>query len=353
MGSIMKKVKERSEKLKNCRNENKNEGRNINKTNVVILAACVLVVIFAVFMFIGVLNGNNSSRAVELSVHQDMSSSYVSDKFLNLLIADMKHNGIGDDMIAEYAVESAALYLQTEYYCDYVYNVPLDAEQQNSIDEAINRLIGKHGSESKLEKYLSKYGTDVFAVRRYFELSLKQSNVLSYLEKSVTLDQMKDYFFDNYMAVDVVIVFNDADNPGLAQQVYEKIIGGELTLDEARELYSGDELKEYKGAFFISKTNEEGFDEFLFEKISKMKEGEISVADMGFAGYIIRRNAADTEIFMENEELYASIRSTVKEQLYKSICDTLSDCIFVNEGVVGKINPSKIQALNISSLTGF
>ena len=169
MSSITKKIKERSQKEKNLRI--KCDGGK-NKKNIIILSLCVLVTLvtlFAVFCFI---EERNNDKAVEFVTSPGGQSTKVSKEFLNLLIADMKHNGISsDDKMAEYAVESASIYLQTEYYCDNVYNVSLDAEQQDSIDKAINRLIDKHGSKEKLEKYLSKYGTDIDALRRYFELS--------------------------------------------------------------------------------------------------------------------------------------------------------------------------------------
>ena len=347
----MKKVKERSEKQKNLRDKG---AKTVSKKNVAILAVCVLVTVVAIFAFFNFLNSKNDENAIEFSATPGGSSTKVSRGFLNLLIADMKHNGISaqEDMV-DYAVESACIYLESEYYCDEVYGVSLDEQQQNSIDEAINKLVEKHGSKKNLEKYLSGYGTNIEALRRYFELSLKQSNVLSFLERSVTLDQMKDYFADNYMSVDVVVVFDSEEKGDLVNDVYGMVKGGEITLEEARELYSNEQLKDYKAAYYISKTNIEGLDEELFGKIQSMREHEISVLDCGSFGYIIRRNPADTDAFVQNEDLYNGIRSAVKEQLYKSVCDAASEGISINESVIKKIDPSEISSLNISSLTDF
>lgn len=351
MGSIMKKVKERSEKSKNLRTK---AGNNANKRNIIILAVCVVITVWAVIGFMQFINSKNDEKAVEFVYAEGAPSTKVSKEFLNLLIAEMKHNGISlsDDEMRNYAVESASLYLETEFCCDNIYMVSLDEQQQNSIDEAINRLIEKHGSENKLDKYLSKYGTDTEAVRRYFELRLKQENVIAYLDRSVTLDQMKDCFAENYMSGSIVVLYNDQEHPNLVQDVYGKIVGGELTLDEARELYSIDKYKDYK-AFYVSNSNVEGINQELFAKITSMKEGEISFINIGNGGYIIEKNPADTSDFTQNEVLYEGIKEAVRQQLYKSVCDTYAEGISVNDLVVRKINPSKIPALNTSSLTDF
>ena len=354
MSSVLKKIKQRSENYEKGRKAQKdNKKKTTDRCNVMILAACIVVLICVVLTFYFVLNKKEEPNAMEFYINEGQVTGSASREFLSLCVADINYqlSGLGIEEVDRhtFALENLSILLRAEHLFDNVYNWELTDKQKKSIDEKIEKCIDKYGSEKKFESHLEKYQTNIDALRRYLELNEKQSLVRYSFISGVTQKEMQEYFASNYVVFDAVAIPVSEDDKTCteAYALCERIKSGEMTIDDAKAIYGAD----VRTTFYSSKNNDEKLPASVYDKIWGMRSGEIDIAQTSTECYILQKMDTTAEYLGKNESLGNKIKDVLGERNFALECETMYDYIHVIEDVANRVLPDDSPALNIKALT--
>ena len=104
----------------------------------------------------------------------------------------------------------------TLFFADYAkeHGGTLTAEQNKTIDEQIDKLLGEFGSKRAFNLYLEQYGIDYDLYKEWLELSALYQNglALAYAEggeRELSEEMLRDYYNDNFITVKHVAIGTD------------------------------------------------------------------------------------------------------------------------------------------------
>ncbi len=119
------------------------------------------------------------------------------------------------------------------------YGLTITAEEENTLDERINKLVQQTGSKAALNSALSAFGINAEILREINEIDLKVSKVQEYLygengTEKATAEEIDKYYNENYYRTKYIYISTKYD--------YELDANGELILDEETGAYKTREL---------------------------------------------------------------------------------------------------------------
>lgn len=265
--------------------------------------------------------------AMQKTMYAEMVESYGGDWSA---VVNSNTGETFSDMLYQITIKSGESSLACEYMHDNIYGLSLTDEQKASVDNQINSLISSVGSKANLEEKLSEYSADIDTLERYFELSLKQSNLYTLFyseggEFEITDEMIKDYFEDNY-AIVTHIFFSTAPKQkadgtavslteeeiaakrSAAENVYNRILAGE-DFYELKAQYSEDsyESEYYPNGFFV--TADTTFPTEFTVAALEMKEGEYRLVESEGSGiHVMLKLPMDASLYNSDTSVYTLIR---------------------------------------------
>lgn len=265
--------------------------------------------------------------AMQKAMYSEMVESYGGDWSM---VVNKATGETFSDMLYNVTLKAAESSLACEYMHDNIYGLSLTEEQKASVDTQIDSLVKTAGSKAALEERLSEYSADIATLRRYFELSLKQSNLYTLFYSKggnfeITDEIIKDYFEDNY-AVVTHIFFSTAPKQkadgtavslteeeisvkrSAAENVYNSILAGE-DFYELKKKYSEDtfESEYYPNGFFV--TSDTTFPTEFTVAALEMKEGEYRLVESAGTGFhIMLKLPMDASLYNSDANVYGLIR---------------------------------------------
>lgn len=341
--------------------------------------------------------GKDSTKyALEYKDASGKTTAGISQSFLSFVIAtlnyqhgadsitdksvwDMKVEENADttvrDILRAEAVSYAKMLLQAEYLHDLVYAIGLDEQREDAVSKAVDALVSAYGSQDNLKSFLSTYGAGIDDLRRYLELSVKQSTLEEFLYSSdtgsaITDEKVKAFFAENYNIADYVFISltggtkddgstipltNEeiAEKKALADGVYNMLLGGGLEFDEAMESYSeADYSSVYPDGYFIPNSGTaQGLNNEITEAVREMQVGEIRRVETATAIYIVTKRPMNAELYKTKEGFGENLRSALESDDFIKQLAT-ADGVVINEGVVSELDPAAIPSLDMASLAG-
>lgn len=264
--------------------------------------------------------------------------------------------------------------LQAEYLCDVTYKIGLSDEQRDSVDKYVSEIISSYGSQKSLESYLSTFGADTEALRRYMELVLKQNTLYEsfYSEGGIRYDivnaQKPSYFGEHFAVADHILVkysgglkddgteipISDEEKEAkrqAAKSLYNEISNGVRDFDSALEAYNDDTYKfGYPFGYFVPDSFYwTGISTDVQDAVNEMNVGEIRFIDTEDGAYIVRKNAMDENLYRSNGNFETYIESTLAQEDFLKICEE-SALISENADVISKFDPALIPSFSIDAL---
>lgn len=360
--------------------------QNKKNKNGLILAVCVIVlaiIIAACFVF---LKGKNNNAAIEYLDPNGNVTASVDMNFMSLMTAVMNYQLGADaldeagwqtavddkgktvkDSVSEMAVDYAGMLLKSEYISDYIYGFGFSDEQQKDVDDFVTNLVAAYGSEDALENYLSGFGTNISSLRRFMELSMKQKTLLSMLYASITDEEKMQYFEENYMIADHIMIKlqgamkddgtiipltgeQKKEKIDYARNVFNEIKGGVRDFDTAIYEIGEDTYKlAFPNGYFIPNSGNSNLDGKVINEIRVMKDGELRFVETENAVFIVRRNAMNKELCLGSADFSAIIGSELAQNEFWMQCQAL-DGLNIYDEVMAELDPSAIPGFNIDGL---
>jgi len=292
---------------------------------------------------------------------------------------DMQYQEGNDTTVRRIVIAQTKAYakglLQAEYLCDVSYKIGLSDEQKDSVDKYISTLVTSYGSQKALDGYLSSFGADVAALRRYMELVLKQNTLYEsfYTEGGIRqeiVDAKKpSYFKEHFEIADHILVkysgglkddgteipITDEEKEAkreAAKALYNEIVNGVRDFDEALEAYNDDTYKlGYPFGYFVPDSFYwTGISTDVQDAVNEMKAGEIRFVDTKDGAYIVRKNEMDETLFASNGNFETYIESTLAQEDFLEICEK-SAAVEENEDIISQFDPALIPSFNIDALS--
>ncbi len=292
---------------------------------------------------------------------------------------DMNYQQGNDTTVRQIVIAQTKAYaeglLQAEYLCDVTYKIGLSDEQKDSVDKYISSIVTSYGSEKALESYLSTFGADTEALRRYMELVLKQNTLYEsfYTEGGIrhgVIEERKpSYFKEHFEIADHILVkysgglkddgteipISDEEKETkrqAAKSLYNEIVNGLRDFDEALEAYNDDTYKfGYPFGYFVPDTFYwTGISTDVQDAVNEMKAGEIRFVDTEDGAYIVRKNEMDETLFASNGNFETYIESTLAQEDFLEICEK-SVTVEENGDIISLFDPALIPSFNIDALS--
>lgn len=279
-----------------------------------------------------------------------------------------------NDYIYAQTVKSAKSSLVCEYLHDKVYKLEMTLEQKKSIDTQISSLEKTAKQQGQtLKEQLSVYSADEKTLRKYFEHSIKQSNLINVFYSQNGLREIsdaavKEYFEENYHIVDHIyfnlgtkykadgteISLTDEEisqKQSLAEQVYTMALSGEASFEELRDEYSEDAYgaSYYPDGFLV--TNDSTFPEKFTVTAIEMMPGDIRMIESAGANgngiHIMYKKAMDKELYDSDETVYSSILSLLITTDFESVISEYEEKISVNEDLLSQFDVKIVPAYGV------
>lgn len=281
------------------------------------------------------------------------------------------------DVIRADATAKVEALLKAEYLHDNVYGIEFNDEQKKSVEDTVNSMISAFGSKKKLEVELSKYETDIDALKRFIELWLKESTLSKtmYSEGSnleITDGDVKKFFSENYCIADYIYIsltdgqkttgeyipLTDeelAEKKTLASNIYNEVISGAVEFRTAMETYSEGQYGDvYPEGYFVPYNGTaEGLHADVTAKVQAMAVDEIAMIETKSpAGiYIIKKHPMNAELYKTKEGFGENLKFALKYDNYLKQLET-ADGVDIHEDVINSIDPSVIPPFNIDEYFG-
>ncbi len=266
------------------------------------------------------------------------------------------------DLLSDVTLRAAKSSLICEYLHDKVYGLKLTDEQKKTIDDQMTSLASKAGSKKALEEQLSAYSADSKTMRRYLELTVKQTALYNYFYGNngifaISENAVKDYFKNNYHIVTHIyfdlspklkedgttVSLTDeevAAKRAIAEEVYNRILAGEdfytLKAEYSEDAY---ESEYYPNGFFV--TGDTTFPTEFTAAAMEMEVGEYRLTESGSSSkgiHILYKLPMDETLYNTNSSVYASIQSQLISADFDTRLGEYLDKVQVNEEEMAKVN---------------
>ncbi len=228
-----------------------------------------------------------------------------------------------------------------------------DIQIEKQVDELMNQLISTQGSKSGLESFLSGYGIDIKNLRSYYELYYKMTTLQNAI--TVSEDEKKDYFRDNYSIVKHILVNTSfkvkddgsrvslteaelAEKKALAESINARLSAGE-SFEELWEIYKDSDAagaQMYPEGYFVRKNS--NFTVEFEEAALDMKEGEIRTIESSYGIHIIKKYPMDAEKYNLYTDVYSDLDKSVAGIIFDELIKPYMDNVKIDMDVLADYN---------------
>lgn len=301
-----------------------------------------------------------------VSVYKSMYKSVAAsrDEGWNSILDEQNGTTLGDILIEQVVATSKSL-VMTEYLHDKEFSLKLSDEQKDSVKQQVESLHSMYGGKEGFETALSSFGATSKTIEKYFELMIKENNLMDYLygengKRVITEEAKKEYFEKNYVIVDdilfstqgttkddgTVVSMPRAEVDALHEKVLEihdSIVNGEKDYYEIKELYNEDKdaAKYYPKGFFV--TDDDTFPADFVDTAKRLEDGQIGFVKLASSGFhIVKRLPMDASLYNAYEDVYMNISNAMQKSDYASLKALYEKNISVNEQGFKKFDVSKI-----------
>lgn len=277
---------------------------------------------------------------------------------------------VGDYLSALALSNIMSIAVYVELFDDY--GLTLSQSDLQTVDTQISQLIATAGSESELQKELSKYGADIETVRSVLTDSVKVSRLQEYLYgengvEAISDEEVEEYFTENYMRCKLILIHKtqdyvyDANGEPVFDEDTQKFVTRDMSEDEIAEkealyeqlkdriLKDGEDfealmteytmesgMKKFADGYYVTSASTFVPNEVLVA-LKAIEEGEVTAVESESGWYIVKRYEL-VEDAWKNEEysaaMFGDLKNTVSTLAMSELVAPYADEIVVDSEVV-------------------
>lgn len=277
---------------------------------------------------------------------------------------------VGDYLSALALSNIMSIAVYVELFEDY--GLTLSSDELATVDTQINQLIATAGSESALEKELSKFGADIQTVREVLTDSLKVSKLQEYLYgengiEAVSDDAVEEYFQENYMRCKLILIHKTQDYvyDANGEPVYDtdtsKFVTREMSEEEIAEkkalyeelrdriLKDGEDfetlmneytmesgMKRFADGYYVTSASTFVPNEVLVA-LKAIEEGDVTAVESESGWYILKRYELIEGAWNDEEysaAMFGDLRSTVSTLAMSELVAPYANEIIVDTEII-------------------